>query len=160
LLSALVPCDRFVTTYTETVYRVVSVGRANHADLLSGEGSRLFGSRWNPPGLFRTVYASTHIETALHETLAQNRRSGLPDKEGLPLVLCAADLRLEKVLDLNDGEVRRVLRVSLNRMRTEPHGTPDESITQAIGRLAWSRHLEGLLVLSATASTSSFSQRG
>lgn len=64
LRSALVRCERFVRTFSKTVYRAVAVKRANREDIFSGEGSRVHGGRWNPPGMFPTVYASMTINTA------------------------------------------------------------------------------------------------
>ena len=54
-----------------TVYRLVKAAHAEEA--LSGEGARLYGGRWNPPG-FAVVYASQSralaaLETLVHLTL-------------------------------------------------------------------------------------------
>jgi RES domain-containing protein len=128
--------------------------RANEADLASGEGSRIWGGRWNPQGSFRTVYLSLHYATAMEEYLAGNRRSGLPDSQAMPSVTIGVRLDLVRVLDLTQGEIRRILKVSLKRMVNEPHGIgPIESRTQAIGRLAWSECYEGVLVPSAACPT-------
>ena len=53
------------------VYRLVKAGRAD--DVLSGEGARLYGGRWNPPGT-AVVYASESralavLEAFVHLTL-------------------------------------------------------------------------------------------
>lgn len=48
------------------VFRLVRRERA--ADVLSGEGARLFGGRWNPPGA-AVVYASESRALAVLETL-------------------------------------------------------------------------------------------
>lgn len=53
------------------VYRLVRADRADH--VLSGEGARLYGGRWNPPGS-PVVYASESralavLETFVHLTL-------------------------------------------------------------------------------------------
>lgn len=54
-----------------TVYRLVRASRAQVA--LSGEGAKVYGGRWNPPG-FPVVYASQSralavLETFVHLTL-------------------------------------------------------------------------------------------
>lgn len=49
----------------KTVYRVVRASRAQ--DALSGEGARLYGGRWNPPGS-PVVYASESRALAVLET--------------------------------------------------------------------------------------------
>jgi RES domain-containing protein len=65
----------------------------------------------------------------------------------------ALEADLEPVLDLTDGRVRRVLRVSRDRMRAEPwwalRDRGEEALTQAIGRLARDRGFAGLLAPSA-----------
>lgn len=131
------------------LYRAAAARRANRIDLISGEGSRLFGGRWNPPHLFPTVYLSFEVETAVAEYFARNRKEGLPDAQSLPLVLVGVSVRADRVLDLSLGAMRRLLRVSGRRMIEEPHGDGRESITQAIGRLARSAGFEGLKVPSA-----------
>ena len=47
------------------VYRLVKASRAD--DAFSGEGARLYGGRWNPPG-FPVVYASQSRSLAVLET--------------------------------------------------------------------------------------------
>ena len=131
-------------------YRVTSVARSNEADLLRGEGSRIWGGRWNPPGSFRTVYLSPDHSTAMAEYLAQNRRQGLPDHAAMPAVTAGVNLNLRRVLNLNDRRIRRILQVSRTGMTSgSPDLGPVEHLTQAMGRLAWSEGYEGLLVPSA-----------
>ena len=48
------------------LYRLVKAARAE--DAFSGEGARLFGGRWNPPG-FPVIYASQSRALAVLETL-------------------------------------------------------------------------------------------
>jgi RES domain-containing protein len=52
-----------------TGYRSATPQYAREPDLLTGEGSRLHGGRWNPPGI-AAVYASFAPETAMEEMLA------------------------------------------------------------------------------------------
>ena len=81
---------------------------------------------------------------------AQNRRQGLPDAEATPFATTSAEIDLSRVLDISNGQVRKTLRVSLQRVLHEPHapGLP-ESITQAIGRITFFEGYHGLLVPSA-----------
>src|SRR5436190_1308461 len=81
-----------------TAYRVASVLRSNQEDLISGEGSRIWGGRWNPAGSFPTTYLSLDHDTAMAEYLAQNRRQGLPDHAAMPAVTVGVNLNLERVL--------------------------------------------------------------
>jgi RES domain-containing protein len=131
-------------------YRVGSVPRSNEEDLVSGEGSRIWGARWNPPGSFRTVYLSHDHDTAMAEYLAQNRRQGLPDHAAMPVVTAPVRLNLERVLDLTDRSVRRTLRVNKTDLTSGSHDlAPVEHLTQAIGRLARSEGYQAILVPSA-----------
>jgi RES domain-containing protein len=137
-------------TWVGTAYRVTSVMRSNEEDLVSGEGSRIWGARWNPPGSFRTVYLSLDHSTAMAEYLAQNRRQGLPDHAAMPAVTAGVNLNLRRVLDLNDRSVRRALRLTRTSMTSGSHDpSPVEHLTQAIGRLAQSEGYEAILVPSA-----------
>lgn len=48
-------------------------------DAFSGEGARLFGGRWNSPGM-RTVYTAQHASLAVLEVLVHLEASGLMAK--------------------------------------------------------------------------------
>ncbi|HJT75682.1 MAG TPA: RES family NAD+ phosphorylase [Gemmataceae bacterium] len=121
--------------------------------LLSGEGAFRHGGRWCPPGLFRAVDSSLDPETALAEVLAQYRRFDWAIRDALPKLVAALEVRLQRVLDLTDGRVRRRLGLSLDRMGREPwwqrQAAGEEALTQAAGRVAWEAGAEGLLVPSA-----------
>jgi RES domain-containing protein len=71
----------------------------------------------------------------------------------LPLVLSALEVDLQPVLDFTDGRVRRILRVSRDRMLAEPWWSLQdqgrEALTQALGRLAREYGFVALLVPSA-----------
>ena len=131
-------CRPLATRLTGIIYRVASVRRANPADLIAGLGSQLTGGRWTPPGAFRAVYASRDEATALGEARQQNLRQGVPPWMALPLVLTALEVDLQPALDLTDGRVRRTLRVSRDRMLSEPwwllQDQGREALTQALGR--------------------------
>src|SRR5262249_3893704 len=104
--------------------------------------------RWNPPGV-PAVYTSLNEETAVAEMRQRHRRGGVPMSKSMPRVLVAIRVRLARVLDLTQKKVRRILGGSLARLCEEWQDRldgEDEAITQAIGRLAWERGLDGLLV--------------
>lgn len=79
--------------FADTVYRSSTPRYANETDLITGEGSKRNGGRWNPPGI-AVVYASLTPETAMAETLAHNRYYGIPQQDALPrtFVAIAANL--------------------------------------------------------------------
>jgi RES domain-containing protein len=134
----------------KVVFRCSEPTYATREDLLTGEGSRKYGGRWNPPSSFATVYAALSDETALAEAKANHVYYGLDPDDALPRMIVAADVRFAQVLDLTAGLVRKALGVSATRMRADDwrslnrHGV--ESLTQAIGRAAYESGLEGLTV--------------
>jgi RES domain-containing protein len=121
--------------------------------LLSGEGVRRHGGRWNPPGIFAAVYASLTPETALAEALGRFREYGIAVADAMPRVLTALEIEVQALADLTCPRARQALRFSKRRMRSEPwrRATEEgrEAVTQAIGRAAFEQGLEGLLVFSA-----------
>lgn len=134
----------------EVVFRCTEPTYATKDDMLTGEGSRRHGGRWNPPSSFATVYAAFSDTTALAEARANQVYYGLDPANALPRTIVAVDVRLGKVLDLTDGAVRKSLGVSATRLRNddwrEENRRGDESLTQAIGRAAYQTSLEGLIV--------------
>jgi len=133
----------------DVVFRSAEPTFATEVDLLTGEGSRDNGGRWNPPSSFATVYAAFSDATALAEAKANHLYYGLPPADALPRVIIAVDVKFARILDLTDGLVRKTLVVSATRMRHDDwralnrHGA--ESLTQAIGRPAYQISLEGLI---------------
>jgi len=131
------------------VYRCSEPTYATKDDLLTGEGSRRFGGRWNPPS-FATVYAAFTDATALAEAKANHLYYGLDPADALPRTIVAVDVKLAKVLDLTDDTVRKSLGVSATRMRGDDwrklNRKHDESLTQAIGRAVYTVGMEGLVV--------------
>ncbi len=132
-------------------FRAASVRYANRDDLLTGFGARSAGGRWNPPGSFATVYLGLTPETALAEYLAQHRFYGWPVSSAMPYVSVGIRVTLRSVLDLTAGPVRKSLGVSLARMRDDGWRKAEarESLTQAIGRLAFEAGTEALVVPSS-----------
>lgn len=118
--------------------------------ILSGEGSRTAGGRFNAPGSFAAIYLSRSIETSTAEALAQARRFGIPDHRALPRVFVAVAVSDVRMLDLTVGAVRTRLRASLDRIvrddwwRSNAEGK--ESFDQALGRAAFSVGYHGLMV--------------
>ncbi len=134
------------------VYRSATPRYARENDLLTGEGSRKKGGRWNPKGI-AAVYASLSMPTALAEALSHIRYYRLPEHKALPRTFVAIQIRLKSALDLTDGRIRQRLRVSQDRMlgedwRKEMRRGRD-SLSQSIGRAVYEAGFEGLLVSSA-----------
>jgi len=93
--------DRLSTTaFDGQAYRHVSVGR----DPLSGEGARLVGGRWNPPGSFAVLYLGCDVATVVREFERLAIKQGRAVDEFLPRDMFTYELRLQHVLDLRVGE--------------------------------------------------------
>jgi RES domain-containing protein len=133
-------------------FRFTDMTYANLRDLATGEGSRKAGGRWNPKGALAALYLSATPETALAEALAHHRSQLIPDVEASPLTLAGFRVRVQRLLNLTDRHIRRLLGVSAGQLR-QPwrplQHTGQEALTQAIGRLAHEHGLQGLLVSSA-----------
>jgi RES domain-containing protein len=134
----------------QVVYRCAEPTYATEDDLLTGEGSRINGARWNPPSSFATVYGAFSDATALAEVKANYIYYGLDPADALPRTIVAVDMKLAEVLDLTDGTIRKALAVSATRMRGDDWRAQNlrgaESLTQAIGRALYESGLEGLIV--------------
>lgn len=151
LITATIPFHR-------EIYRSVAPKYATERDLLTGEGAKRFGGRWNPAGV-AAIYGSLTPQCALEETLAHARYYGLPINISMPRTFVAIEIHLSHILDLTDGNIRRSLRISEQKLlkcdwRAECAAgrTP---ITQEVGRLAALAGLEAILVHSAAGNSGS-----
>ena len=146
-------------SWSGAVFRSTTPSYARSADLVSGQGARLHGGRWNAPGTFATFYGSATPELAMDEVLHHFRHYGLDPATMGRRIFCVVEVRLEAVLDLTAGAMRRRLRVSGERMRTadwrRANDAGEEAITQAVGRAAFESGLEGLVVPPAPADEAS-----
>jgi RES domain-containing protein len=153
LIRAMKRCLERAIEWSGVVYRSADVSYANKDDVITGIGSKRTGARWNAPNSFRTVYVSLDLQTALEESLAHCRYYELPLETITPRVFIAIRLRLQRILDLTQGEIRNALKISLRRLLEEPWREPQrqgqEALTQALGRVAYDGEGEGLLVPSA-----------
>ena len=134
------------------VYRSSTPRYATETDLLTGEGSKRQGGRWNPIGI-AVVYASLTPETAMAETLAHNRYYGVAVEDAMPRTFVAIEAKLMAVVDFRIGSVRQRIQVSQDRILTvdwrKEVAAGREPITQSIGRAASEIGLEGIIVPSA-----------
>ncbi|HEB71378.1 MAG TPA: RES domain-containing protein [Nitrospirae bacterium] len=142
-------CGNLGQSFRGHVYRCSALEYAVEHKLVSGEGSKINGGRWNAPGSFRAVYTGQAPDTALKEAQAQARYYGLERYTIFPLFFVALNVSLHNVLDLTLGSLRQHLIVSQRRMlKTDWRSEQDngrEALTQAIGRAVFSAGFEGLL---------------
>lgn len=150
LAKAIRTCWPFVSTFVGDAFRATSYEWANKSQFIDGIGSRRYGGRWNPPGSFKVVYLSFTPETAIAEALATNRRGGLPDSEGLPLVVTGVRVELARVLDITSKNVEAAIGLTKEELTIAPYDqSPIEIPSQAIGRLCRAEGCQGVLVPSA-----------
>lgn len=138
--------------FSGTTYRSCTPKYATEDDLLNGEGSKLHGARWNPKGI-AVVYAADSPETAMAESLAHSRYFSIPVYSAMPRVFVAIEMKLKRVVDLRERNVRQRLHVSNDTMTTIDWRKEVKAghlpVTQAIGQAAFEAGVEGLIVPSA-----------
>lgn len=83
-----------------TAWRLVRSKYGNRSDAFSGEGSRLFGGRWNSPGA-RVVYVSSNLSLAALETLVHADRRRF-ERNYVAFKLCITE---KFVLELRDEDL-------------------------------------------------------
>jgi RES domain-containing protein len=133
-----------------TLFRFQTVDFPAPKDILSGEGSRWRGGRWNSPGI-ATLYGSTTDNTALEECKAHDRYYSVPTKS--PRLLVTIKAHVTRMLDLTAPATRRAMDVTLAEIGSEDwrklQAAGKESFTQAIGRAVVASGGSGLLSRSA-----------
>src|SRR5712672_1626506 len=102
--------------FNGTLYRACDPTYANTRDLLTGEGSRRTGGRWNPPDRFATVYLAHTLEGAIAEAFAVAAYYGFEPSSRLPLTLVAIDVSLRQILDFTDPRLRKAIGVTLSEI--------------------------------------------
>ena len=134
-----------------TAYRVTTLDYPR--TILSGQGSFLFGGRWNAPNSFRAVYGSTIDTVAVAESRANAEYAGISYPFRTPRLLVAVEFNLEKVIDLTAAQNCRALRISLDEFGREDwrkmQEEGSESLTQAFGRAAFDGGVGAILAPSA-----------
>jgi len=144
-------CEPNLVRFIGVVYRVCTPKYATESDLLTGEGSRIKGGRWNPPGI-AAVYGSSTPETAMAESLGHYRYYRIPLPAAMPRVCLALEVDLNRILDLRDRAVRRRLGLTLGQISGDWRAQRDSGkvpTTQRVGEAVYRAGFEGLLAPSA-----------
>jgi RES domain-containing protein len=84
---------------------------------ISGEGAKITGGRFNPPGK-AMLYLATSIETAIGECM-QGFANRMP-----PLTICEYDVDCEAIADLSTAAGRKALKVVLKALSCPWKGKP------------------------------------
>lgn len=138
--------------WTGTLFRFQTVNFPTPKDVLSGQGARVRGGRWNPPGL-SALYGSTTDTTALEECKATDRYYGLVTKS--PRLLVAIEARVSRIVDLTAPTLRRKLAITLAELAADWRKSMEagrESLTQTVGRAIAVSGGSGLLARSTAVS--------
>lgn len=153
LLAAVRRLESRLAPWAGTVFRSAPPKWSSARDMLTGMGSMKSGARFNAPGSFPAVYGSTTPELAMRESLAYQRRAGLPPERALPLVFKAIAVEVWRCLDLTDPGKLAELSVIADVLRNEAwwlfRARGEESLTQAVGRAAHACRVEAILTPSA-----------
>ncbi len=129
--------------WSGTVHRCVSSAR----DPLSGEGARLNGGRWNPRGLFPTIYLAEPFSTCVEEMRRTAEAAGMTLDRLIARGYTANTIVVQDldVLDLRDDTALQ--QVGLERSDLTGR---DWSACQSVGHASWFLAQSGLIAPSAT----------
>lgn len=131
------------TAWTDTCYRYTTARR----DPLSGEGARRNGGRWNPPGIFPTIYLAQPVSTCMREfeRLADSQYIEPQAMLTVPYLLHTIQIAELPVLDLRSVQTQQRLGLESGDLRGD-----DWSACQAVGHSAWFLEFAGVVAPSAT----------
>ncbi|CAN5734917.1 hypothetical protein BH11VER1_BH11VER1_08190 [soil metagenome] len=139
--------------FNSELFRFIHPTYSKAADIIDGAGALHAAGRWNAKGAARLSYTAMTPQTALGEALAHVNYYRLPLVKALPRVLVALRLKAKRVLDLRDGTVRKVLKLSEDTIRELDWRAENqkgiEAMTQAWGRAFAVAGFEAVIVPSA-----------
>ena len=134
-------------------YRVTTLEYPSPKSILLGQGSYLYGGRWNAIGSFRVVYGSTTDVVAVAESRANAEYAGISLPFRTPRLLVTVDLVLARVIDLTIPETMRRLFPGRQNQGAEDwrrmQNRGEESESQAFGRACFEHGANGLIASSA-----------
>ena len=134
-------------------FRAVSQRFASQRDIISSEGSKKYGGRFNFKGTFEVLYLSCDAHTCIEEVTRATEAAKFNVAESLPRTIVGIKLKLSRILDLTNSKVRRAIgirkSVLIEKDWEQTQGVNVEAITQSIGRFAKEAGFEAILVPSA-----------
>jgi RES domain-containing protein len=140
-LDALPP-----VTWDGPIYRQASRAYGS-GQVLNGEGAREAGGRWNPPGSFRTVYASVDAETVAAEFLFSIGPGRDPVALSTRRFMWQARARVDNLVDLRTKAHQRAVGLPVPFDETVPR-----DLCQQLGAAAYYVRYKGILAPSAARS--------
>lgn len=138
-----------IEPFSGSAYRVVRQGLVSNYGveaIISGVGPKRFqGGRWMSKGICYALYASFAAKTAIEEVLYND------EGDNNTFAIAKLDVALDKVLDLTNKEHLKALELSVKDLTECEYSLEGkrESLTQAIGHLAYELEIEGIIVPSA-----------
>ncbi len=114
-------------------------------DPRSGEGARINGGRYNPPGSFPALYLCETRPCVVAELTRQGTRHVVGVEGLLPRVLYRYELDLHRVLDLTDTDTRTHLGITRDELVAD-----DWTVCQQLGTEAHAVGDQGIRTYSAT----------
>jgi RES domain-containing protein len=114
-------------------------------DPLSGEGARIQGGRFNPPGSFPVLYICQTRPCAVAELERLGIRQAIDVDGLLPRALYRYEISLDAILNLTNNEVRARIGIGIDVLTG-----PDRTACQELGSAAHALGAQGISSLSAT----------
>ncbi|MHB1518922.1 MAG: RES family NAD+ phosphorylase [Acidimicrobiales bacterium] len=114
-------------------------------DPLSGEGARIHGGRFNPPGNFPVLYVCQSRPCAVAELKRFGDRLSIGVEGLLPRMLYRYEIVLDRILDLTNDEVRAQVGLGLDILTG-----PDWTACQELGSTVHALGAQGINLPSAT----------
>jgi RES domain-containing protein len=132
-------------------FRSVALEFAKADQLISGEGSRICGGRWNAPGSFPAVYSSTKPGTAADEAFQLAADFQLSADDIKPRVICGIEWQLSSVVDLTGTHLPSGMELGtwLQEDFVKINHGGAETLCQGFGRAARSCGVAGMFCPSA-----------
>ena len=133
------------TPFSGTTFRYAPRRR----EPLSGEGARRGGGRWNPRGLFPTIYLSIPQSACMGEVerAAAVQHTTAENMLTVPYLLHTVEVQNLPVLDLRSSDALDQVGLSADDIADD-----DWLACQSVGHAAWFLQVGGLLAPSATGS--------
>ena len=111
------------THWAGLTFRSVKLEHANPDEILSGEGSRKFGGRWNAPETFPVIYSSTRPGTAVEEAFQLASDYELSPEDLKPRITCGIEWDLARVIDLTQSKLPAWLKLTKWMQETSREST-------------------------------------
>ena len=133
--------------WTGVTFRSVELEHASPEQIVSGDGSLKFGGRWNAPGSFPVIYASTQPGTAVEEAFQLAADYMLAPNDLKPRLTCGIEWDLSRVVDLTRSNLPAWLKLEdwMKEHFPRINDSGFETLCQAFGRAARNCGVNALL---------------